>query len=100
MELQKEGLIAYRRGRIMILDRAGLELSACECYSAIRSNFDRLLPHVNNSAVGRQAAPALIAETVSRRPATNAGPRSEEHTSELQSLMRITYAVFYLIKKK
>src|SRR3546814_11117845 len=54
MELQQEGLIAYRRGRIMILDRAGLELSACECYSAIRSNFDRLLPHVNNSAVGRQ----------------------------------------------
>src|SRR3546814_15135978 len=30
-----------------------------------------------------------------------AGPRrSEEHTSELQSLMRISYAVFCLIKKK
>src|SRR3546814_3701069 len=26
-------------------------------------------------------------------------PRSEEHTSELQSLMRISYAVFCLIKK-
>src|SRR3546814_8567993 len=26
--------------------------------------------------------------------------RSEEHTSELQSLMRISYAVFCLIKKK
>src|SRR3546814_5417961 len=26
-------------------------------------------------------------------------PRSEEHTSELQSLMRISYAVFYLKKK-
>src|SRR3546814_2557673 len=26
--------------------------------------------------------------------------RSEEHTSELQSLMRISYAVFYLHKKK
>src|SRR3546814_5568080 len=31
-----------------------------------------------------------------RRPA----PRSEEHTSELQSLMRISYAVFCLKKKK
>src|SRR3546814_6087247 len=30
-----------------------------------------------------------------RRP-----PRSEEHTSELQSLMRISYAVFCLKKKK
>src|SRR3546814_2362352 len=30
---------------------------------------------------------------------TNAGCRSEEHTSELQSLMRISYAVFCLKKK-
>src|SRR3546814_12951006 len=30
----------------------------------------------------------------------SAGPRSEEHTSELQSLMRISYAVFCLKKKK
>src|SRR3546814_8134617 len=29
-----------------------------------------------------------------------ANPRSEEHTSELQSLMRISYAVFCLKKKK
>src|SRR3546814_4427779 len=31
---------------------------------------------------------------------SNAGCRSEEHTSELQSLMRISYAVFCLKKKK
>src|SRR3546814_5823952 len=31
---------------------------------------------------------------------SGAGPRSEEHTSELQSLMRISYAVFCLKKKK
>src|SRR3546814_5736698 len=31
---------------------------------------------------------------------TSLGPRSEEHTSELQSLMRISYAVFCLKKKK
>src|SRR3546814_7798944 len=31
--------------------------------------------------------------------AEDAGPRSEEHTSELQSLMRISYAVFCLKKK-
>src|SRR3546814_6280713 len=33
-------------------------------------------------------------------PATAALARSEEHTSELQSLMRISYAVFCLKKKK
>src|SRR3546814_9206038 len=38
-----------------------------------------------------------------RRPQPGAGvmtKRSEEHTSELQSLMRISYAVFCLKKKK
>src|SRR3546814_4793045 len=33
-------------------------------------------------------------------PAASAPSRSEEHTSELQSLMRISYAVFCLKKKK
>src|SRR3546814_4482056 len=33
-------------------------------------------------------------------PADNLSLRSEEHTSELQSLMRISYAVFCLKKKK
>src|SRR3546814_10827615 len=33
-----------------------------------------------------------------RRPGTRGRPRSEEHTSELQSLMRISYAVFCLTK--
>src|SRR3546814_1757554 len=36
--------------------------------------------------------------SVGARPPTSA--RSEEHTSELQSLMRISYAVFCLKKKK
>src|SRR3546814_15323295 len=34
------------------------------------------------------------------RQAQDTGGRSEEHTSELQSLMRISYAVFCLKKKK
>src|SRR3546814_5539763 len=35
-----------------------------------------------------------------RRPGVEIERRSEEHTSELQSLMRISYAVFCLKKKK
>src|SRR3546814_10882016 len=36
---------------------------------------------------------------ISKRPVNHtATPRSEEHTSELQSLMRISYAVFCLTK--
>src|SRR3546814_5164186 len=37
---------------------------------------------------------------VSRDPRAQHLNRSEEHTSELQSLMRISYAVFCLTKKK
>src|SRR3546814_7826333 len=43
----------------------------------------------------------LLVEVARRLVAEHAaGPRSEEHTSELQSLMRISYAVFCLKKKK
>src|SRR3546814_9173864 len=38
--------------------------------------------------------------TRSHNHPTDTGARSEEHTSELQSLMRISYAVFCLKKKK
>jgi CRP-like cAMP-binding protein len=41
--LQKAGLIRYQRGRIRIIDRAGLEARACECYKTVREEFDRLI---------------------------------------------------------
>src|SRR3546814_9766494 len=43
---------------------------------------------------------ALGGKPVARSQARNRAGRSEEHTSELQSLMRISYAVFCLKKKK
>src|SRR3546814_1491569 len=41
-----------------------------------------------------------IRPVIERLMLGEAAPRSEEHTSELQSLMRISYAVFCLKKKK
>jgi CRP-like cAMP-binding protein len=41
--LQNASLISYRRGRIQILDRAGLERQACECVIAIRTKTRRIL---------------------------------------------------------
>src|SRR3546814_6222401 len=66
---------------------------------------------VHDAAGGRRPGPGHVArgevaaldrrrrrlERVARRGA--ADPRSEEHTSELQSLMRTSYAVFCLKKK-
>src|SRR3546814_4822513 len=57
--------------------------------------------------VERHALPRPLGDRIRRhlysRPAAAVGAivgRSEEHTSELQSLMRISYAVFCLKKKK
>lgn len=46
--LQKAGLIAYHRGHITVLDRAGLEARTCECYAVVKKESDRLL-----AAIGR-----------------------------------------------
>jgi CRP-like cAMP-binding protein len=45
-KLQDAGLIRYRRGRITVLDRPGLEARSCECYQVVKAEFDRLLPYV------------------------------------------------------
>ncbi len=37
--LQQRGLIRYTRGKIRILDRAGLERACCECYAAVKDHL-------------------------------------------------------------
>lgn len=44
--LQRAGLISYRRGHITVLNRAGLEKHACECYNVVKKEFHRLLSEV------------------------------------------------------
>src|SRR3546814_3968264 len=70
--------------------------------------FVELVAHRVPGAMRRKRARAVGALEL-RRPVAaadlvvtdpNAACRSEEHTSELQSLMRISYAVFRLRKKK
>ena len=40
--LQERELIRYSRGQVSVLDRAGLERAACECFRLIRAEWDRL----------------------------------------------------------
>ncbi len=44
LKLQASGLIRYVRGHISVLDRPGLEARTCECYAAVKNEYDRLLP--------------------------------------------------------
>jgi len=45
LKLQHAGLIRYARGRIAVLNREGLEKRTCECYSAVKKEYSRLLPN-------------------------------------------------------
>jgi len=54
--LQRAGFIHYRRGHITVLERAGLELHACECYAVVKKELARLLSDVRH----RQGVPAVV----------------------------------------
>jgi CRP-like cAMP-binding protein len=41
--LQRAGIISYRRGDIVVHDRAVLEAASCECYRVLRSEYERLV---------------------------------------------------------
>ncbi|MEN6584846.1 MAG: Crp/Fnr family transcriptional regulator [Sulfuricella sp.] len=43
-KLQAEGLIDYRSGHILVPDRTRMESEACECYTVITREMERLLP--------------------------------------------------------
>jgi Mn-dependent DtxR family transcriptional regulator len=55
--LQRAGVISYRRGHIAVLERSGLETRACECYAVVRKELNRLLSDV----LYRQSADAVAA---------------------------------------
>src|SRR3546814_16072281 len=72
---------------------------------------DTLFPYTTLFRSHRTGSDGIVRRGAAPRPAGHPGeggrrvlsyrePRSEEHTSELQSLMRISYAVFCLKKKK
>src|SRR3546814_10947340 len=62
--------------------------------------WPRKLPVVWLSLIASRAPQTPGSSTTGSTKASGRRGRSEEHTSELQSLMRISYAVFCLKKKK
>src|SRR3546814_3066060 len=68
-------------------------------YSAPAIMLQTLMPARFSGSIARSRGDYSPSRSPGRL-AVAAGGRSEEHTSELQSLMRISYAVFCLKKKK
>jgi CRP-like cAMP-binding protein len=56
--LQAAGLISYRRGKIQVVNRAGLEQASCECYAIVRERFEAFLTPpstaVQGDTIGRE----------------------------------------------
>src|SRR3546814_9836343 len=69
-----------------------------ELFDALREA--RGLPTVEEQTPAYEEINKMVMYYLPGVPIAHPVPRSEEHTSELQSLMRISYAVFCLKKKK
>ena len=52
LSMQAAGLISYRRGRMQVLDRPGLEKAACECYAVVKERFDAFLTPPSSAVQG------------------------------------------------
>jgi CRP-like cAMP-binding protein len=48
-QLQKEGLIAYRRGKVTILSMELVQKRACECHIAVREQYSDLFGNIGNA---------------------------------------------------
>jgi CRP-like cAMP-binding protein len=50
--LQTAGLISYQRGKIQVVNRAGLEQASCECYAIVRERFEAFLTPPSTAVQG------------------------------------------------
>src|SRR3546814_3907375 len=93
-----------RRGRWLVLERVrGIGVDVALRLGRRRVDVDRVERFARAVADGRGAAPVTCRQDQRQghdtRSQMHDSRRSEEHTSELQSLMRISYAVFCLKNK-
>ena len=72
LELQRAGMIRYRRGHIEITDFEKLKTGACECYRIMEAEYDDLSPkspkrQARTMSTARQTAALSIRQTGSER---------------------------------
>ena len=52
LSMQAAGLISYHRGKMQVVDRAGLEKASCECYAIVKERFDAFLTPPSTAVQG------------------------------------------------
>src|SRR3546814_2325440 len=97
-ELGPAGAVRGPAGHCCIHRGAGAPRVAGAVHAG-RAARRRVTDHVGGAAHHRRGAPARARRRCACPAVARRTPRSAEHTSELQSLMRNSYAVFCLTKK-
>ena len=68
-ELERLGIIYYRRGRIDVLKRAELETHVCECYGVVKHEYQHLLSEFTEITLREESATLTIeSEAQHQRP--------------------------------
>ena len=52
LSMHAAGLISYHRGKMQVVDRAGLEKASCECYAIVKERFDAFLTPPSTAVQG------------------------------------------------
>src|SRR3546814_9026415 len=108
MEIDRKNKVLPRANRIIKQSLPLASLSRCGTNSCagIKTETQQVVV-LGDGAIRRSSAFVLLEKRIFCNPQSNRsnkndkrGPRSEEHTSDLQSIMRISYAVFCFKKKK
>ena len=68
---KRRKLIAYRRGKIQILDLKGLEAASCSCYQIVQTAFRRVQGRIPGGPVGTRQRPRAGLQSRRRSPPVN-----------------------------
>ncbi len=88
-KLQAAGVIRYFRGRITVLDLPMLQAHACECYAAIKAEFERLLPR---SMFPGRSCRTTVPRTATCLHALTPSPSCPTPTASVRSTVSSRYA--------
>src|SRR3546814_5939687 len=97
-ERAKEGLCSWQCQPCLAKKRNSITSGQMSRVQSMRGRFGAIVFFLRTTLFAALAA-GIMVPTVAHAQFSDSYHRSEEHTSELQSLMRISYAVFCLKKK-